>query len=709
MSFTTKILKLTANPNSESGRIYPLSILLYGLFAVASLAVLANNLYYLGQGKALATSLLFLFAFVLALSIGPRVLIVVIFLLPLSANLHHFLELITKVPFLALPNAGIDLVAGAFLGLGIQRLLFKKSGLPLADRQPLGLLRNLPLLWPVNLALLIISFSAAIAISRNIYLSATQTSFKGVLFNLMHFRPIDWRADFMPIGDWVSYTLAVAFIAMLFDYLQSLPVEKRNAQIFKPLAAGLAVSAAVGIFQGITGFGLAESQLSFRKDALGFAAMGLQPDLHAFASHMLLGVVGLWGYFWVCKSRTEKFLLTLVFALSFIGLLASKSRASLIIAIIALIVLGLVYLYRAHNKRFYPALLTLLILVGLGIISVWGIYVSGAQLPGLQWINELLAQVRSRNLTSLSDLGGMMGSRFEIWSAAINMISSYPLMGVGQGEFYHLSSNISFSKSEFLRLNGGENAHNYFLQTFAELGLIGISGFLLAFIFPFKCTRTPSLLYPAAIGLLSLFLGNVFAHAFLVRENLLLAASLLALLYSLTYAGNPVNVGQVIGGQTRSKWLGAALLSCFVGLELFTAYGRLPFIYGADCFIKEKPLGIDGWTSGAWEEKLPTGKQKIELQLSPDRPGLERRPLVAQFELLSWEAGKGKVPIATTNQRWTSNTPVTLTLELPKEYVNSPNLITTRLEVSSCFTPRDLGINTDARRLGVRLEKVSSW
>lgn len=282
-------------------------------------------------------------------------------------------------------------------------------------------------------------------------------------------------------------------------------------------------------------------------------------------------------------------------------------------------------------------------------------------------------------------------------------------MGVGQGEFYHLSSNISFSKSEFLYLNGGENAHNYFLQTFAELGFIGISFFLLAFIFPLKVARTRSLLYPAVIGLLSLFLGNVFAHAFLVRENLLLAASLLALLYSMAYVGYPVNAGQIVRGQTRWKWLGAALLLCFVGLELFTAYGRLPFIYGADCFIKEKLLAKDGWTSGAWEEKLPAGTQKIELQVSPDRPGLAQRPLLAQFELLSWEAGKGKVPIARTNQRWTSNTPATLTLELPKEYINSQNLITARLELSSCFTPRDLGINTDSRRLGVRLEKVSSW
>lgn len=723
MSFTTKILKLTAYPNSESGRVHLLPILICSLFAVASLAVWANNVYYLSQGKLLATSLLLLIAFTLALFIGSRVLIGIIFLLPVSANLHHFLEVITQAPFLALPSAGIDLVAGAFLGLGIRSLLFSKRGHTLVHVTHPSLLTQLPLLWPVSLVLLAISFSTAIAISRNIYLSVTQTSLKGVLFNLMHFRPIDWRADFMPLGDWVSYTLAVAFIAMLFNYLQTLPAEKRNSQIFKPLVAGLAVSAAVGILQSVTGFGLTESQLGFRKDALGFAAMGLQPDLHAFASHMLLGVIGLWGYFWICKSGAERIILMFVFALSCFGLVASKSRASLIIAIIALTVLALVYLYRTHKTRFYPVLFFICILVSFGVISVWGVYVSGAQLPGLQWMNELLAQVQSRNLTSLSDLGGMMGSRFEIWSAAINMVTSYPLMGVGQGEFYHLSSNISFSKSEFLQLNGGENAHNYFLQTFAELGFIGIGLFLLAFIFPIKLARSRYLLYPATIGLLSLFMGNVFAHAFLVRENMLLAASLLALLYSLAYVGQPgdknndtakiistsLMLPRFLIGQSRWHWLSAMLIFCLVCLELFTAYGRLPFIYGADCFIKEKPLALDGWTSGAWEEKLLTGKQKIELQVIPDRPGLERRPLIAQFELLSWEAGKGKVPIASTTQRWTSNTPVNLTLELPKEYINSPNLITARLELSSCFTPRDLGINTDARRLGVRLEKVQSW
>jgi O-antigen ligase len=75
-----------------------------------------------------------------------------------------------------------------------------------------------------------------------------------------------------------------------------------------------------------------------------------------------------------------------------------------------------------------------------------------------------MTQMQSRRLDSLSDLGGMMGSRFEIWSAVTNMFSAYPLMGVGEGEFYRLSSNISFARSEFLQLNRGENAHNYFLQ-----------------------------------------------------------------------------------------------------------------------------------------------------------------------------------------------------------------------------------------------------
>jgi hypothetical protein len=447
---------------------------------------------------------------------------------------------------------------------------------------------------------------------------------------------------------------------------------------------------------------LPEAQLQFRKDAFGYAAMGLQPDLHAFAAHMLLGVVGLWGYFLVCKNKTEKLFILIIFLLCSAGLIASKSRASLFIALAALVIMGLIYFYRHSKKQF-----TIFIIIFLAAISI--IFIIAGSIPGLAWISDLVTQMQGRRLDSLSDLGGMMGSRFEIWSAVANMFSAYPLMGVGEGEFYRLSSNISFARSEFLQLNRGENAHNYFLQVLAENGLVGVAVFAIAFIVPYRTCQNKQLILPTLIGLLSLFLGNVFAHSFLVRENLLLGATLLGLLYSFSRLGaaNATTYAPVISRRTSLLSL-LAVLVLLVGIvvEVVFSFGKLPFKAGADCFVKDVRSSQDGWTSGAWEEILPKGAQGVELMAFPNRPNIHKQPITGRWEMLVWIPGRGKVSVNVRDYEWTTNAPIKLDLDMPTEYANSPHVKSVRLQLSSCYTPRNLGVNTDGRRLGVQIENV---
>ena len=320
-----------------------------------------------------------------------------------------------------------------------------------------------------------------------------------------------------------------------------------------------------------------------------------------------------------------------------------------------------------------------------------------------------MTQMQSRRLDSLSDLGGMMGSRFEIWSAVANMFSTYPLMGVGEGEFYRLSSNISFARSEFLQLNRGENAHNYFLQVLAENGLVGIAVFAIAFVVPYRACQNKQLILPALIGLLSLFLGNIFAHSFLVRENLLLGAVLLGLLYSFSRMGLTSTSIQSKALSRRTLLL--SIVTVFVLLvgmifEVAHSFGRMPFIAGADCFVKDLPVSKDGWATGSWEHRFPKGAKGVEMVLIPNRPNITKEPLNARFEVLSWEAGRGKVPVLTLNHQWISNESATIFLDLAPEYRNSSNIVTARIQLSSCYTPRNLGINTDGRRLGMQIQEV---
>jgi len=65
-----------------------------------------------------------------------------------------------------------------------------------------------------------------------------------------------------------------------------------------------------------------------------------------------------------------------------------------------------------------------------------------------------------------------------VYLAALKLFALYPILGLGQSEFYRQSADYALTNSYFLSVNqNGENAHNYFLQTLAETGLIGIAIF----------------------------------------------------------------------------------------------------------------------------------------------------------------------------------------------------------------------------------------
>jgi O-antigen ligase len=667
---------------------------------IASLAVLSNNAYYFVHYGFTPSVVLLLLALIIGLLSEVWGLVFVLSLLPLTAGIPNMLKALLDVNALAMPNPSLDLVAGLFLAYLMKRVFGQFwQARPLAS-QSHSWASLLP--WPVGLVMLVITASVVLAIARNVYLSATSISLRGVLFNVMHFRPMDWRADYLPLGNWVAYAIATGLIILVISALRQIDPESRNKWIFRCLMLGLSISAIAGLIQAATGFGLPDAQLQFRKDAFGYAAMGLQPDLHAFAAHMLLGVVGLWGYFLVCKHKTEKWFIGIIFLLCSAGLIASKSRASLFIALLALVILSLIYFYRHSKKQF--VIFTIIVLATIGII-----FISAGSIPGLVWVGDLVTQMQSRRLDNLSDLGGMMGSRFEIWTAVANMFSAYPLMGVGEGNFYRLSSNISFARSEFLQLNRGENAHNYFLQVLAENGLVGILVFAIVFMVPYLACKNKQLVLPASIGLLSLFLGNVFAHSFLVRENLLIGAALLGLIYSFSgmgFANSPIKVF-IVSGRTRLLGMFAVfVLLAGVCLEAISSFGRLPFNAGADCYIKDVRAYPDGWTSGAWEELLPKGVKGLELDAKSNRPQIDKQPFSGRLEILVWVPGRGKVTVNAHDYQWTTNSPMTLRLDMPTEYENSPYVKSVRLQLNSCYTPRNLGVNTDSRRLGVQIEEL---
>lgn len=663
---------------------------------IASGAVLANEGYFLSHGALTINAIFLAVGALLAVLTGrnqQKGLALMVFLLPLCAGMAQQIDGYFGVSILVLPNAGLDLVAGFFLGY-FSQLLFKRQ----------CSLRELTLPWPIGLLLLVITFSTALAIARNIRQSATETSVFGLLFNLMHFRPIGWHDDYMPIADWIAYGIAGALIMTLLKILKG--VENPNQLIFRSLVAGLILAFLMGLLQSATGLGLPSSQHEFRRDGLGFAAIGFQPDIHAFAGHMLLGALGLWAYFQTCHAKLERLILLMVVSFSWMGLLISKSRASLFIAIFASLAVLLIYIWCERRKWFY-FICVFVVIVLAGLITI---LIMNSDLlvtyPIFSWLVEPIQIIKNKDFTNLSVLGGASGSRFEIWSAAFNMIKAFPLMGVGQGNFYHLSADIAFSKSHFLALNGGENAHNYFLQTFAELGVVGMIAFVLVFAFPFIEIKNRKLLLPASLGILALFLGNVYSHSFLVRENLLLCATLLGLMYLLASQHPRLHFSDHAFTEQfmiRKVLLAVAifLLGLISAHEVYQSFYTKIFEIGVNCF-KSRSLTNDGWTSGVYEFAATVGTKGALTKIVISDGQLKRRPLEVRIDLFD---GGRMIEVG----KWLFNEPGTYLLDIsyPQRILESDSIA--RMRLSNCFVPRDVGENIDGRRLGVVIDtKISS-
>jgi O-antigen ligase len=584
--------------------------------------------------------------------------------------------------------AGLDLVAGILLGT-VLCAVFKQ-------RQPLRNQLSLP--WPAGLAMIVISVSVAVAIARNLQQSAAPFSGQALLFNLLHVRTLTWHDDYRPLMDWVAYGGAFLTLAVLIPALKG--IQDRNDVIFKPLIAGLVIAALVGWRQSAFGAGLSVDLQNFRLDRFGFAALGFQPDLHAFAGHMLLGVLGLLGYVYYKKSAWWRLVLIAgVIPLCWTLLFLSKSKASLALAVLCLGLLALVWMV----KRWAPSRYILggLATVGLLVLLSMPIF------PGL-WGTALTNLTQALGLPDLFALNIRLSYRPEVYLAALRMFALFPFAGLGQAEFYRQSANPELSQSFFLSIEqNGENAHNYFLQTLVENGVLGFAVFALMLAYPVLKVTDRRLLVPALAALGAIFCGNMFSHSLLVRENLLLAACFVALLYSFV----PAVAEDATNHRAKLNWfdflqkryvvIGITCISiAFVIKEGLQSKGNFPFNQDLQCF-KERPLYRDGWTSGRYNIDMPVGSTGLTIKLATTQPDALQRPLTATINVLFDQR-----PLMQREFVLNKTGPQELALDLPTGTAATPDDYRIELKVSRCFVPRNFGMNEDSRRLGVRIDAI---
>jgi len=453
--------------------------------------------------------------FLIALCLKQRTSIMLfVFSLPLLPEFHLQLEAVLKPPvkyFVGHP--ALDVVAGLCLGLWAKRIWVTKKIEPVFE----------PVNWVMGLLVIVLTVSTALAITRNLQVASLfEVSPLEVLKQLVHFKLINHPNNYAPLVDWLTYSFAVLAICVLVPILKTFDLQEREDLIFKPLILSLILSASWGILQAFTGLGLSQITLDYRPASFGFGAQGFQPDIHAFAALMLLGTVGIVGFLKNAQKR-DTWLGYACIALCWLALMLSKSKATFIFAAGATLVLMIMHLKQrgfALKKIFYLSCAVTAVLVFLLFIT-----------KNFVWFEDLWKLLAPDHF-SRANFNRALAYRPEIFRAALYMFSEFPLFGVGQGNFFRLSSQLDISHSLFLVQSGGDNAHNYFLQILAETGLVGGVAFVLAIGWPFYRVDQFSKIAAPALAILMIALGNVFSHPLLVRPNLILFAVFLALIYA---------------------------------------------------------------------------------------------------------------------------------------------------------------------------------
>ena len=206
------------------------------------------------------SALCLLFGFVVAALSMRSAITLCVFALPLLPTVAWQFQMYTGYGRIQdVPSAGLDLIVGIFAGLILNSLWQKKN-----------LRFRVELPWPAGLAIVILTISVAIAISRNLHQSASPFTLQALLYNLVNMRSLGWHDDYRPLVDWAAYGVAFLLLALFVPELKS--TSHRNDIIFKPLLAGLLIAVFVGWRQASFGIGLNHDQMNFRSDRFGFVA-----------------------------------------------------------------------------------------------------------------------------------------------------------------------------------------------------------------------------------------------------------------------------------------------------------------------------------------------------------------------------------------------------------------------------------------------------
>ena len=671
-----RVLEDQARSTTPAGRLEGwLEPVRIAYFSILVALVLGSALasFVRSDGSPLANVSFWLCAVTFAISIASirAGLLAAVLLVTVSPSLHQQLGAVLGLKLHAWTAPGVD------CGIGLVAAWVLRGGLstvrPILQAPPAAAVLALHL-W--------IACSASVAVLRNLWQSASEFSLRGLASYAWMVRRIGLLDDYLPLQDLYFYSVATVLL-----FCTCSVVAREGGRLVRALAGavllGGVANAAFAAWQRATGKGWAVGDLKIEVNAFW-------PDIHSFgpfmATAILLGV----GLLVSRKgSLAQRAAVAVAIGISAIGLYLSGSRSTLLI--LSLVLAGgalWAALALRGRKRIVPLAVASLVLFGVGLLFVRGY--RGVSVASMGAALDVL---------NFQSLNVALSHRPEIWTAAAKMYSGFPLFGLGQGAFVRLSSIAQFSESGTLERLGGGGAHNYFLQSFVELGPVG-SGLFALVLVPVARLGRDNLRLVSFYGLVGIAIGNLYAHSLLVREMLMLAAIFAGAYLWEAKTLAPARWRPVGARGIRAATVALLALALAAFVEVAFSFGRYPFVYGLRC-QEARPLTWDHWTQGTLRVPVPPESSIVQMVLHADRLDLERRPLDVALAIVDQDGQRRLERTETFDLK--DRGPRSISLEVDAQ-ASSKLLLEVR--PSHCYVPLNLGRGHDGRHLGVRVEAL---
>jgi len=209
--------------------------------------------------------------------------------------------------------------------------------------------------------------------------------------------------------------------------------------LIRAFVAGAAVTAGSVVYQYLT----------LGEGASRYTGSGAHPNDVAFV--LCLAIPLAWYLSARVGSGYERLLERAYIPFALFAIVLTASRSAIVIAALALLIIPLSY--SALSGRWRVAL----IVVGAGLLVL---------------VPSLLPERQVERLSTITTEieGGGLGSRADIWKAALEVFNEHPVRGTGVGASRRLIASI---------YGEAQGAHNTFLSVAVETGAVGLALFLL--------------------------------------------------------------------------------------------------------------------------------------------------------------------------------------------------------------------------------------